>query len=140
MPIALLIFALTSFGVAYGAEPRVAGADAKAIRVVVQAQLDAFASDGGAKAFSYAAPSIRGQFGSPEVFMAMVREDYPVVYRPASVRFLPASVERGVIFQRVQMTDAEGAVWIALYTMEKQRNGVWRIAGCQLQRTSDSAT
>ena len=140
MRIALLIFALASFGPAIGAAPRIAEADAKAIRVVVQGQLDAFASDDGAKAFSYAAPGIRAQFGTPEVFMAMVREGYAVVYRPASVQFLPARVERGVIFQRVRMSDAEGTVWIVHYAMKKQKNGAWRIAGCQLERTGASAT
>jgi hypothetical protein len=139
MRIALLIFAFV-FNAADGAEPRVTGADAKAIRAVVQGQLDAFASDDGAKAFSYAAPGIHAQFGSPEVFMAMVREGYAVVYRPASVQFLPARVERGAIFQGVRMIDAEGGVWIVHYTMERQKNGTWRIAGCQLERTAASAT
>jgi hypothetical protein len=140
MRVALLLLALGFFGPASGAEPRISDADAKAIRAVVQAQLDAFATDDGEKAFSYAAPGIRAQFGMPEVFMAMVREGYPVVYRPASVEFLPASAERGKVFQRVRMTDAEGVVWVAHYAMEKQKNGVWRIAGCQLLRTNASAT
>src|SRR5579863_5743434 len=90
MRIASLIFTFALIALASAAEPRLSGADEKAIRTVVQAQLDAFSIDDGAKAFSYAAPSIREQFGIPEVFMAMVREGYPVVYRPASVSFMPA--------------------------------------------------
>jgi len=140
MRVFLLIFAFASASLAYAAAPRIAGADVKAIRLVVQAQLDAFASDDGAKAFSYAAPGIRGQFGSPEVFMAMVREGYAAVYRPASVSFLPAYRERDEIFQPVRMTDGDGQVWVARYKMEKQRNGIWRIAGCSLIRTADTAT
>jgi len=140
MRVALLIFVLTSFATACGAEPHVAGVDAKAIRVVVQGQLDAFASDDGAKAFSYAARGVRGQFGSPEVFMAMVREGYAVVYRPAAVNFLPAYREGSETFQPVRMTDGGGLVWLALYKMEKQKNGLWRIAGCSLARTAGTAT
>ena len=140
MRVALLLLTLGFFGVASGAGPRISDADAKAIRAVVQAQLDAFATGDGEKAFSYAAPGIRAQFGIPGVFMAMVREGYPVVYRPASVDFLPVSMERGEVFQRVRMTDAEGVVWVAHYAMEKQKNGAWRIAGCRLQRTDASAT
>ena len=65
-----------------------AGADARKVRAVVQAQLDAFAHDDAARAFSYAAPNIRAMFGSAERFRARVRHAYPVVYRPASVAFL----------------------------------------------------
>ncbi|HEY8068501.1 MAG TPA: DUF4864 domain-containing protein [Burkholderiales bacterium] len=139
MRVALLIIAFAS-SAACGAEPRVSGPDAKAIRAVVQSQLDAFASDDGAKAFSYAAPGIRGKFGSPEVFMAAVREGYAVVYRPASVSFLPAYREDGETFQPVRMTDDGGLVWLALYRMEKQKSGVWRIAGCSLARVAGAST
>src|SRR5579862_843079 len=140
MRIALLIFAFASIALASAAEPRLSGADAKAIRTVVQAQLDAFTSDDGPKAFSYAAPSIRAQFGMPEVFMAMVREGYPVVYRPATVSFLPAYRERGEILQPARMTDGGGQVWVAVYKMERQKDGSWRIAGCSLARTADTST
>jgi hypothetical protein len=138
--IALLILAVACLGTAYGAEPRLAETDAKAIRGVVQAQLDAIARDDGPKAFSYAAPAIRAQFGIPEIFMAMVREGYAVIYRPASVSFLPSYRERDEVFQPVRMTDSGGAVWIALYRMEKQKNGLWQIGGCSLARTANSST
>src|SRR5664279_3931122 len=69
------------------AEP-VAAADAKAIRVVIEAQLDAFAADDAKRAFSYAAPAIRAMFGTPERFLAMVRTSYPAVYRAAGAIFL----------------------------------------------------
>ena len=136
----LLCFAFAFSSLTIAAEPRVTEADAKAIRSVVQAQLDAIARDDGRKAFSYASDGIRAQFGVPEVFMAMVREGYPVVYRPASVGFLPAHRERGETYQPVRMTDSGGQAWIARYKMEKQKNGSWRIAGCSLARTADTST
>ena len=138
MRIALLIFAFV-FSAAHAAEPRVSGTDAKAIRAVVQGQLDAFASDNGAKAFSYAAPGIRAQFGNPEVFMAMVREGYEVMLRPASVQFLPPAVEAGQTIQLVRLTDDAGRVWLARYVMEKQKSGAWRVGGCSLAQTADTA-
>ena len=61
-----------------GAEP-VAAADARAVRSVVSAQLDAFANDDAVRAFSYAAPAIQAMFQTPERFLAMVRRGYPVV-------------------------------------------------------------
>jgi hypothetical protein len=139
MRIALLIFAFTFLGAAHGAGPRVSEADAKAIRTVVQGQLDAFASDDGAKAFSYAAPGIHAQFGIPEVFMAMVHEGYAVMLHPAVVQFLPPMVEAGQTIQLVRLTDDTGGVWLVRYVMEKQKSGAWRVGGCSLAQTAGTA-
>ena len=114
------------------AEP-VSAADARAVKAIVGAQLDAFAADDAKRAFSYAAPSIRSMFGTPERFIAMVRAGYPVVYRPAAVTFLlPLQVE-GHLFQGVHLTDAAGALWLATYRLERQPDGSLRIAGCDVQ-------
>jgi len=131
----LLFFIACAAGIC-GAQPAVSEADSKAIRAVVQAQLEAFAADDGVRAFSYASPGIRQQFGSPEVFMAMVRQGYPVVYRPASTSFLPVLRDGDEIVQPVRMTDRAGLVWMALYRMEKQTNDTWRIGGCTVARTA----
>lgn len=110
----------------------VSNADAQRVRRVIEAQLAAFASDDAKRAFSFAAPSIRRQFGSPERFITMVRLAYPVVYRPATISFLKPEAHRGVVIQAVEMTDADGAVWIAVYHLERQRDRQWRISGCEL--------
>lgn len=107
-------------------------ADAKKVRAVVQAQLDAFAADDAKRAFSFAAPNIREMFGSPENFIAMVRTGYPVVYRPASVAFMVPEVEQGDVTQAVRMTDAQGGAWLAVYRLQRQRDKSWRISGCQV--------
>jgi hypothetical protein len=131
---------LVSFALAASAaEPRVTDADARAIHAVVQAQLDAFARNDGVKAFSYASPGIRAQFGIPEVFMAMVREGYAVMLQPASVRFQPPLIEAGQTIQLVRLTDDSGRVWLARYVMEKQKGGAWRVGGCSLAQTADTA-
>ena len=112
--------------------PPVSAADARAVRTVIESQLDAFAADEAERAFSFAAPSIRQMFGTSERFMAMVKRGYPVVYRPASVAFLkPLTIEGGVL-QEVQLTDADGEVWIASYRMQRQRDRSWRIGGVEL--------
>jgi hypothetical protein len=105
--------------------------EARAIRAVVQAQLDAFKADDEKRAFSYASPGIQQQFGTAEHFMAMVRRQYAVVYRPASVAFLEPQRIDGQVRQPVRMTDAAGTSWLVLYLMEQQRDRSWRIAGCQ---------
>lgn len=111
----------------------VADADARAARAVVSAQLEAFASDDARRAFSYAAPSIRAMFGTPERFLAMVRAGYSVVYRAKRVTFLvPLHVE-GDLVQGVHLTDGADALWLATYRLERQGDGSWRIAGCGVQ-------
>jgi len=121
-------------------EAQVSGADSRAIEQVIRAQLDAFASDNAGKAFSYAAPGIRRVFGTPENFIAMVRHSYPVVYRPAAVSFLkPEAVGREVL-QPVRLTDNDGTLWIAIYTMQRQPGGAWLTNGCQLGRTQGQVT
>ena len=114
----------------------VSAADARAARGVVAAQLDAFANDDAERAFSYAAPAIRTMFGTPERFLAMVRAGYPAVYRAASVTFLiPLRID-GELVQGVHLTDADGALWLATYRLERQRDGALRISGCDVQPAS----
>jgi len=107
--------------------------DAAAIRAVISEQLDAFARDDGPHAFSLATAGIRAQFGTPEVFMEMVRSQYAVVYRPKSVRFEPPELVEGQVVQPVRMTDAGGGTWMAIYPMLRE-GGRWRTNGCLLHR------
>ena len=104
--------------------------DEKAVQTVVQNQLAAFAKDDADKAFSYAAPELRKSIGSSSAFMAMVRGSYPVVYRPASVVFLKPEKSGDDVIQRVQMLDASGASWLAVYSLQRQKDKTWRISGC----------
>ena len=129
--IAALLFLLAP-GVGYG-QP-VSATDARAVRAVIQAQLDAFQRDDAPRAFSYAAPGIREAFGTPEKFMAMVREQYAVVYRPRSVSFEEPLMAGEELVQPVRITDGDGHAWIAIYPMAKQPDGSWRINGCHLAR------
>jgi hypothetical protein len=62
--------------------------------------------------------------------MAMVRNAYPVVYRPASVAFLKPEGKDDKAIQRVQMTDASGDSWLAIYSLQRQKDKAWRITGC----------
>ena len=114
--------------------------EARAVREVIEAQLDAFAKDDAARAFSLAAPGIREIFGSAEKFMDMVRSSYAVVYRPKSVLFEAPVLIDGQVVQPVRMTDAEGRGWIAIYPMQRQPDGSWRTNGCQLGRLTGQQT
>ena len=104
--------------------------DEKSIRAVVEGQLAAFAKDDANKAFSFAAPNVRKALGSAANFMSMVRSDYPVVYRPASVAFLKAEGTDGDVIQPVQLVDTSGNAWLATYSLQKQKDKSWLITGC----------
>ena len=132
-------FAVAPARAAPGTEA-VAAAEARAVRSVVAAQLDAFANDDAARAFSYAAPGIQAMFQTPERFVAMVRAGYPVVYRAAGATFLVPQRLGDDIVQGVHLSDADGGVWLATYRLERQRDGAWRIKGCDVQRASGKTT
>jgi hypothetical protein len=104
--------------------------DARAVRSVIQAQLDAFAADDAERAFSYASATIRTQFGDAATFMAMVRAGYPMVVRPATVSFFLAREADGAVWQVVQLRDRAGRLWKATYQLERQADAGWRINGC----------
>lgn len=109
------------------------GPDARAVRQVVEAQLQAFAADDAGRAFSYASASVRAQFGDATRFMAMVRDGYPMVVRPATISFFQAQTEAGhagTVSQPVQLRDREGRLWMATYLLERQAGAGWRISGC----------
>lgn len=106
--------------------------DEKKIRTVVQGQLDALAKDDAVKAFSFAAPNVREAFITAPRFLDMVQRGYPVVYRPASVAFLKAEGKSNLAFQRVQMTDQAGELWLVTYSLGRQKSGLWRITGCSV--------
>lgn len=102
----------------------------KAVQTVVQSQLAAFAKDDADKAFSYAAPELRKSIGNSAAFMSMVKSSYPVVYRPSSVAFLKAEIAGVEVVQRVQMLDASGTSYLAVYSLQRQKDHTWRISGC----------
>ena len=107
-------------------------ADEKGVRAVVEAQLAALARDDAATAFSFAAPNVRETVGTAGRFMDMVRKSYPAIYRPASTAFLKPEDHHGQVIQRVQLTDESGIAWLALYSLQRQKDKSWRITGCQV--------
>lgn len=110
------------------------------IKAVISRQIEAFRHDDAKEAFSLASPGIQQTFKTPENFLHMVRTTYQPVYRPASVRFLELSVIGDEVVQAVQLSDSSGAIWIALYPMQRQTDGSWKTHGCQLLRAKSVST
>jgi len=136
----LAALAATTLAAPLRAPDDVSAPDARAVRALIEAQLAAFARDDAAQAFSFATPTIQAMFGTAERFLAMVRQSYPVVYRPAAVSFLQARWIDHKLIQGVQMADADGAPWMVAYEVELQPDRTWRIAGCVAVRGQGRST
>jgi Domain of unknown function (DUF4864) len=110
-------------------------ADAAEFERIITSQIDAFKADDGAKAYSFAAPSIQMIYPSSESFMKMVAQGYPQVYRPRSYKFTGAQLDTaGRPIQKVLFIGPDGKAYSAVYTMQKQPDGSWKIAGCVIVR------
>ena len=103
-----------------------------AIAQVIRDQMAAFARDDAEAAFAFATPELRAMFGSAANFMSMVRQGYQPVYRPRSVTFGELAEQDGQTVQEVGIIGPDGVPRVALYTMQRQPDGAWRIAGCRL--------
>jgi uncharacterized protein DUF4864 len=108
------------------------------IEAVISGQINAFLVDDFDAAFTFAGPGIRRFFGTSERFGKMVREGYPMVWRAARVEFLNLDTIKGQPVQRVLLEDAQGAYFVAEYTMIKTENG-WQISGVRIQRAEEMA-
>ena len=102
---------------------------------IIEGQLNAFKSDDEQAAYGYAARGIQNLFPSPQVFMGMVKSQYPQVYRPQSYRFLETLTDSaGRPAQRVIFVGSDGRPSIALYSFERQPDGSWKISGCVIMQ------
>jgi hypothetical protein len=109
-------------------------ADQSAFQEVITDQIRAFNADDGVQAYSHAAPVIKQLFPTPDMFMAMVKQGYPPVYRQKSFNFGDVTSDTGRPEQEVTIVDLNGQVWTAIYSFERQPNGRWKISGCRLVR------
>lgn len=122
-----LVFAVTIWlGLAVGAL-----AQSRDVEATIGAQIEAFRADDFATAFTFASPMIQGVFRTPENFGVMVREGYPMVWRPAQVRYLELREIDGALWQKLAVTDAKGAVHVLDYQMIETGNG-WKINAVQV--------
>ena len=120
--------------------PGVQTDDIAEVRNIILAQLNAFREDDAVQAFSYAAPEIRRKFKPPEAFLNMVRKSYQSVYRPLSFEFQPIRWTDGRVYEPLTVVGSSGTSGTALYVMERQLGGLWKIAGCTMSRETGEDT
>jgi hypothetical protein len=61
-----------------------------------------------------------------------VRNNYQPVYRPRQFEFRELRTLDGTVVQQVYVVGPDNQPKLALYLMERQPDGSWRIAGCVL--------
>ncbi len=113
-----------------------AAAQEEPIQTTIQSQIEAFQADDFGRAFTFASPTIKGMFGTPENFGAMVKQGYPMVYRPAEVQMMELREVAGSLWQRVHVVDQAGAGWYLDYRMVETAEG-WQIDAVQILPAPD---
>jgi hypothetical protein len=133
--LATLVLVTGLAGSAAWADDAVTPADQAAIERVIGDQIEAFRHDDGEKAFGFAAPGTQHIFQDPGNFLAMVHRGYGVLVRPQSVIFGSLTSQNGQTLQQVQVVGADGTAAVAVYDMEHEADGSWRISGCSLLKS-----
>ncbi len=116
----------------FAAADDISPADQASIRAMISNQIEAFRHDDGNAAYGFASPTIQGLFPTPDQFMSMVRNAYQPVYRPQSVTFGQLSDSPAGPVQKVFLVGPDGKSYVAVYSLQRQPDGTWRINGCTL--------
>lgn len=137
------IFRDTLFGLLIttcGATASLADTPSDVFQKVIKLQLEALSRDDGTTAFRFASPDIQKTFRTPEQFMRMVRTRFKPVYRPRSYSFEAPVFVEGRPTQPVRLIGPNGQGFFALYEMERQEDGSWRIGGVTLHPNGERGT
>lgn len=110
-----------------------------AIKGVISDQIAAFERNDLEEAFSHASPNIRLLFITPERFGQMVQQGYPMVWRPASLRFASRRTLNGRDYQIVVLQDQAGRFHALEYEMVPDAGG-WKINGVRIVEMPDTGT
>ena len=121
--IALLISLLSTFVFADESEIVM-----KEVRNTISSQIEAFKENNIKKAYTFAAPNIKAQFPNPDVFGLMVRNGYPVIWRPKNFKFTKFQDLGNKSIQRVLFQSYDGSLETYDYILEKY-DDLWKIAG-----------
>ena len=135
-----LLVAVPAFAAPPTGAPTLPSVEWKTIQKVIGDQLRALKAGDGVKAMTFAAPGIRDQFGTPENFLRMVREGYAPLLAARYTQFLEGALIEGAVIQPLRLVLPDDTVVVALYEMQRQPDGRWRIAGCVLAPSTVQST
>jgi hypothetical protein len=125
---------------AAAAHAALAPAEWDAIRKTISEQLAALRAGDAARAYTFAAPGIRERFQDAPTFMSMVQDSYAPLLDARYTEFLEGAVIDGRTIQPLRLVLADDSVLVALYEMQRDETGRWRIAGCALAPSTVRST
>jgi hypothetical protein len=129
------------FAFSFSAAALADDAAVKAAQITIDSQLKAFVADDNESAYSYAAPNVKRIFPTLESFMGMVTGGYKPVQKPLSYTFGKAQqTGPNTIAQQVFLVGPDGKDYEALYTLELQPDGMYRITGVSLRASKSLST
>lgn len=105
---------------------------------VISDQIDAFLKDDMDRAYSYASPGIQQMYPSPDIFFQMVKKGYAPVYRPGNFAFGRSESSAGgaQVVQEVLIHAPDGSDWTAIYTLERQSDGSFKISSVRMVKSA----
>ena len=98
------------------------------VHITISSQIEAFKKNDVEEAYTFAAPNIQAQFPNPETFGLMVRNGYPIIWKPKSFKFVKFKDLGKKCIQRVLFQSYGGSLETYDYILEKNNN-LWKIAG-----------
>jgi hypothetical protein len=130
----ILFVALALPVISIAASAHANDASVKAGQAVIQQQIGAFLNDDAEAAYSFAAPAIKKKFPDRDVFFKMVQQGYQPVYKANNFAFGRSSEadDGGTVWQEVLSTGDDGKNWKALYQLERETDGSFKILGVQI--------
>ncbi len=94
-----------------------------------------------ALAYTYAAPNMKRIFPTVDIFMNMVDSGYQPVRKPRNYAFGKSEeMSATSIVQQVMIVGPDGKDYEAVYTLELQPDGVYRITGVSLRASNALST
>ena len=118
-----------------------ASADQNEARSIITNQLESFIARDYGTAYTYASPDIKRLFPTLDRFVSMVQSGYDPVLRPGNYSFgRVENLADGRILQEVLIRAPDGSDWTAVYFMERQDDGSWKVDGVSLNKGAAGLT
>lgn len=134
LPCLIAISLLTTSAIAGDAE-------VKAAQGSIEAQLRALRAGDNSLAYSYAAPNIQQIFPTLDAFMGMVSKGYQPVLGAKNFAFGKSEEpSAGSVTQQVLLVGPDGKDYEAIYTLELQPDGTYRITSVRLRVSNSVST
>jgi len=70
----------------------------------------------------------------------MVKQGYDPIYRARNWAFGQNRIDGDNIHHEVLISGPDGGEWVALYTLQKQADGMWKITAVRLLKSNANTT